>query len=415
MNSDVIVLGAGMVGISTAIHLQRQGKSVVVIDRKAPGEETSYGNAGVIQREAVRPYAFPRDWPTLFSAIGNQRLDIRYRPLSVLQSMGPLLQYYRHSAPARYQKIAREYASIIALSLDSHGDLIEAAGADGLLGEQGLVFLYRTAQARDEAFATAEAVRAEGVSHRKLTGKELAQLEPTLADSHAGGIHWTDPWTIRSPGDLVKAYAALFEQLGGRILRGDAATLRRQGQHWHIRDEQLDDHLATDVVVCLGPWSTRLTSRFGYAPPLFVKRGYHMHYRYRESRPQQTHWVLDAERGYLMAPMKQGIRLTTGAELALLDEPASYAQLEAAEAVARQTFAIGERVDPQPWKGARPCMPDMKPVIGAVPGAEGMWCAFGHGHQGFTLGPATGMLLAAMMSGEPAAIDMNPFAPARSF
>lgn len=171
---------------------------------------------------------------------------------------------------------------------------------------------------------------------------------------------------------------------------------------------------ASEVVVALGPWTTRLTGHFGFAPPMFVKRGYHMHYAALPDR-QLNHWVLDEERGYLIAPMKDGLRLTTGAELALIDSPSTPTQLADCEAVARDLLPIGERVDAEPWKGARPCMPDMKPVIGAVPGVAGMWCAFGHGHQGFTLGPATGELLAALMSGEKPQIDMRPFSPARRF
>jgi D-amino-acid dehydrogenase len=121
------------------------------------------------------------------------------------------------------------------------------------------------------------------------------------------------------------------------------------------------------------------------------------------------HWVMDAEVGYLLAPMRSGIRLTTGAELAPRESAAQHGQLGAAEKVARELFPLGERLDPEPWKGARPCTPDMKPVIGPAPGLPGLWCAFGHGHQGFTLGPATGKLLAEMIDGEPTAIDMHPF------
>ncbi|WP_313688052.1 FAD-binding oxidoreductase, partial [Pantoea sp.] len=102
-------------------------------------------------------------------------------------------------------------------------------------------------------------------------------------------------------------------------------------------------------------------------------------------------------------------------ELADIDAPATPVQLKAVEQVARQLVPLGAAVEAEPWKGARPCMPDMKPVIGAVPGQPGMWCAFGHGHQGFTLGPATGMLLAELMHGEHSSIAMEAFSPARRF
>jgi len=119
---------------------------------------------------------------------------------------------------------------------------------------------------------------------------------------------------------------------------------------------------------------------------------------------------MDAERGFLLEPMRAGIRLTTGAELADLESPPKYRQLAAAERAARELFPLGKRRDAEPWKGARPCLPDMKPVIGPAPEKPGLWLAFGHGHQGFTLGPATGELLAQMMDGEAPAVDMTPFA-----
>ena len=118
---------------------------------------------------------------------------------------------------------------------------------------------------------------------------------------------------------------------------------------------------------------------------------------------------MDAEVGYLLAPMSSGIRMTTGAELERLDAPAHLEQLEAAEQQARKLFPLGQRLEPTPWKGARPCTPDMKPVIGGVPGQSGLWLACGHGHQGFTLGPVTGKLLAQVIDGEQPDIDMAPF------
>ena len=133
-----------------------------------------------------------------------------------------------------------------------------------------------------------------------------------------------------------------------------------------------------------------------------------MHYA-PQAPAKLNFWVMDAEVGYLLAPMNAGIRLTTGAELDRLDAPADVNQLGAAEKVARGVFPLGERREEAPWKGARPCLPDMKPVIGPAPRHPGLWLAFGHGHQGFTLGPATGHLVADMMEGQPTAIDMAPF------
>ena len=415
MKYDVAVLGAGMVGVSCAFHLQSRGKSVILIDKGAPGGETSFGNAGIIQREAVEPYEFPRNPAFLLQAASNRRLDVRYHAAALARMAGPLFAYFRNSAPLRYAAITREYASIIALSLDTHSQLIKDAKAEALIGSQGYLTLLSTEKEMHDSFTRADSLGEFGVSHRKLTAAELAEEEPAVNPGFLGAIHWTDPVTIRSPGDLVKAYARLFQERGGNLAMGDAMSLKkRDSTSWQLNLNDGQSVSAGEVVVALGPWSTALTRRFGYAPPMFFKRGYHMHYAPVPGRTL-NHWMIHAEKGFVLCPMQQGIRLTTGAELASIGAPSTPSQLERAEHIARRDFAIGARLDSEPWMGYRPCMADMKPVFGQVPSVDGMWCAFGHGHQGFTLGPATGELLTDLMTGQPARIDITPFAPNRSF
>jgi D-amino-acid dehydrogenase len=243
--------------------------------------------------------------------------------------------------------------------------------------------------------------------YRALDAAALAAQEPSLGEGLAGAVHWLDPWTVADPGALVAAYAEAFEREGGRIVRDEVEGLSAENGGWRVTTAS-QTLQAESMVLALGPWSRQWLSRLGVSVPLFPKRGYHMHYASRGDA-QLNHWVMDAETGYLLAPMRAGIRLTTGAELERLEAPPHLGQLAAAEAKARALYPLGERLDPEPWKGARPCTPDMKPVIGPVEGQKGLWCAFGHGHQGFTLGPATGELLAQMMAGETPAIDMQPF------
>ncbi|WP_111411965.1 NAD(P)/FAD-dependent oxidoreductase [Billgrantia lactosivorans] len=409
MSRETVVLGAGMVGVSIAWHLARRGRSVLLVDRRPPGQETSYGNGGLIQREAVRPYAFPREPGKWLSALSNRRVDIRYRLGGILQFAGPLYDYWRHSAPRRYARIVPEYASLIALSTQEHAPMIEAAGAAHLIGKEGWLEVHRShaelERRRDEA---EDAARRFGVTHDLLDAGGLAQREPQLGAELAGAIHWTNSWSVSDPGALVAAYADSFRRQGGEFLQASVRRIRQQGEGWCI-DSEAGRHEAREVVVALGPWAGEWLRGLGYRLPTFVKRGYHMHYGVAEAR-RLRHWIADADVGYILAPMRAGIRLTTGAELAPLDAPPRQGQLEAAERKARELYpALGERLDAQPWKGARPCLPDMKPVIGPAPRHKGLWLAFGHGHQGFTMGPVTGRLMAELMEGEPTAVDMAPF------
>jgi D-amino-acid dehydrogenase len=407
---SAIVLGAGMVGIATAVHLQRRGWSVVVVDRREPGQETSYGNAGFIQSEARRPYPMPTDLRSLLEIATGRNNDVHYRPATLPRHAGPLLRYWWNSFPARHDRISADYARIIAKAESEHDDLIRASGAGNLVRRDGYRILYRDQAPFDRDVAEAEALRAAyGISFRTMSAADFAKAEPGLINPGVGALHWLEPWTISEPGALVAAYAHLFERLGGTIVRGNAETLTQAGKGWAVTSAagRLE---AEAVVVALGPWSPKFLRRFGYRIPMLEKRGYHRHY----AGGQKLDLPLrDAAFGYVMAPMTKGLRLTTGAELSAPDAKPTPVQLMRAEAAARELIDLGKPVEVEPWLGTRPCMPDMLPLLGRAPRHDGLWLHFGHGHQGFTLGPTTGRMLAELMSGEQPIVEASAFRPDR--
>ena len=399
-----------MVGVATALHLQQRGRSVLLVDRKQPGQETSYGNAGIIQSEAVEPTAMPRDFASLLEIAFGRTNDVHYRASSLPGHAGSLLRYWWHSAPGRHDAIAASYATAIARATAEHLPLITRAGADHLVRKEGYRDMHRTQQSLDTVVAKAERVRQVfGVGYRTLSGVELAQAEPSLTETGVGGIQWTDPWTVKDPGALVAAYGELFLRSGGVFAHGDATSLAPAGAGWRVETKD-GPFEAANVVIALGPWSVRLLRGFGYRFPLVRKRGYHRHFR----TPKPLDLPLrDAKFGYMMCPMERGVRITTGAELSGVEAPLTPVQLGRAETAAWRVMDMGEPVEPEPWLGTRPCMPDMLPVIGPARRHPGLWLHFGHGHQGFTLGPATGRLLAEMITGEAPYIDPAPFRPER--
>lgn len=405
MKFDTLVLGAGMVGVSVATHLQKRGLSVALVDRKPPGNETSFGNAGLIQREGVYPYAFPRGFATLLGYARNRALDVRYHPGAMLKLAPFLMRYWYNSEPSRHAGIARAYATLIEHCVSEHMALAEVAGVAQLLRPSGWIRIFRTPAKFDEYLRTAEQWRREfGVAFEGLDAAALHALEPDLARGLVGGVRFSQSHSVNDPNALVMAYASYFERLGGRFVLGDASTLEPQ---WRVRthDGSIE---ARSVVLALGPWSERICERLGYRLPLGIKRGYHMHYRVQgDARLSQP--ILDSENGYLIAPMARGIRLTTGAELALLDQPKTPEQLEAVEPIARKLFPLGARIDHEPWMGQRPCTGDMLPIIGPAPRHRDLWFAFGHAHHGLTLGPVTGRLIADMLTGAQPFIDPTPF------
>jgi D-amino-acid dehydrogenase len=400
-----------MIGVASALHLQRRGWSVIVVDRKPPGRETSYGNAGFIQSEAVRPYPMPRDLKTLAAIAMGRTNDVNYSIASLPRHIGPLLRYWWHSSPERHRRISQSYARIIAQASGEHGVLIREAGADNLVQRRGYHSFHRTQAALDRAALVAETLLAEhGVQSQIIGPAQLAAVEPGLIQTGAGAIHWRDTWTVSDPGGLVAAYADLFLRLGGGFVSGDASTLAPAASGgWTIASD--DGRIEADsAVVALGPWSPDLLRKFGYRFPMLRKRGYHRHFKGggKLDLPLQ-----DAVFGFALAPMSNGLRLTTGAELRGPSKSAHPIQLERAEQAARKLVDLGTAVEAEPWSGVRPCMPDMLPVVGPAANHKGLWMNFGHGHQGFTLGPATGRMLAELMGGEPTFTDAAAFGPDR--
>ena len=382
------------------------------MDRRGAAEETSFGNAGLIQREGVYPYGFPHDFGALLRYSFNRTIDAHYHPSALLDLAPFLWKYWRHSRRERHARIARVYSRLIEHCVAEHDALAAQACAESLLKRNGWMRVFRTARERDLRFAEAARWKAEfGINYVELDKKGLQEQEPHLAPVLSGALHWTDPVSVVDPQGLALAYLKLFENRGGRFLQGNAVSLRLDGKSWSLKT--VDGLLQSDAaVIALGPWAEVVTRAFGYDLPLAVKRGYHMHYR-AAGRAALNHPILDTERGYMLAPMRRGIRLTTGAEFALRDAIRTPVQLGRAEPVARDLFPLAERLDNEPWMGARPCTPDMMPIIGRAPLHPSLWFAFGHAHHGLTLGPVTGRLIGEMMTGETPFVDPSPYRPER--
>jgi D-amino-acid dehydrogenase len=405
---DAIVLGAGMVGVSAALALQARGVTVTLVDRHGEAaDETSYGNAGLVQSEAVIPYTFPRDPVEIANAALNRdpRAHIRYAALPA--NAEALWRYFQFSNSPRVAETVAAMKPLVFGAAEEHRKLAEAAGAGDLLRPTGWIKVWRTPGGEDSARRDIEALKQYGVRVRFLDRDGLMALEPHVGEAARGGAHFPDPLSTPDPQALTRAYAALFVKRGGRFEKGEAMTLEPSAAGWMVTTEE-GRVAAKDIVIALGPWSNDLARKFGLKLPFFVKRGYHRHYepigKASLSRP-----VLDLEKGYLVAPMTLGLRLTTGAEFARPDDPASSAHIDRLEPFAREMFPIGARKEAAPWLGRRPCLPDMRPIVAPFPGKPGLWLDFGHQHLGLTLGPITGRLIAEMMTGDAPFVDPAPF------
>ena len=233
--ADVIVLGAGIVGVSVALHLQERGRRVLLIDRGEPGAETSHGNAGLIERSSVVPYAFPRDLATLASLASNRSIAVRYRPAALLRMAPWLARYWWNSAPNRLDKLGRAILPLIERCIEEHRRWTKAAGTEALMRGEGWIELYRSRQGLDAAIRGAVELAAYGLSYDLLDDAALRRLEPGLiSGSVSGAVHWRDPVTVSDPGAVTRAYAALFVARGGQLKPADAASLQQDNGAWRL-------------------------------------------------------------------------------------------------------------------------------------------------------------------------------------
>jgi D-amino-acid dehydrogenase len=215
---------------------------------------------------------------------------------------------------------------------------------------------------------------------------------------------------------VVAGYAQAFAARGGDIVQADVAGLIRTETGSTVQLGDGTRHAVDHTVLCLGPWGRQFLEQQGYSVTMAYERGYHRHFAGPSgaaansplSRP-----IYDTGGSYVLAPMQQGLRLTTGVELCARDAPPSDRQLRMAEHAAREAVDLGDALDQTPWLGSRPTFPDSRPVIGAVPGLAHVSVAFGHQHIGFMTGPGTAQLLADLMEGTAPVIDPHPFRPER--
>ena len=299
--------------------------------------------------------------------------------------------------------------ALIRASLQLHREWIVKAGAGNRIRETGWLKAWRS-----DNFAAAKADQAAlgdyGIQSELLDRQAISALEPNILPVYSVGLLHTETASVDSPGNVTKAYARMFSGAGGEVRHAEIKSVAPDGDGWRVvlADGEIRSR---HVVVALGPWSGDLLRPLGYRVPLATERGYHREFKPNASRLLRRP-IHDAENAFLMTPMEQGIRVTSGVELTDRDAPSSLAQLDAVVPLARSVVEFGEPVG-EVWRGARPTLPDSLPMIGPAPRHAGLWLAFGHQHIGFTTGAGTGLAIATMISGAAPPFDVAAFSPSR--
>lgn len=408
---DVMVLGAGIVGASTALYLRRAGMDVALVDRQHPGQEASFGNAGIVQRNGFQPHGLPKGGGALLQMAFDPGGPVTFDVGTVVRMLPWLRQFAKAGGRAGTKTYCDTIAPLRALAVNAHEELAALSNAGRFYRKGGWLHLFRSDASYQGAELERYYARIHGVTYEDLDENALAAMEPGLSTRGGRALYWPESMSVSNPGAVVDAFWRGFIHDGGRFFRADANRIARHRRGW-VLDGERGELAARQVVVCLGAWSADLLKRLGEAYPLAAKRGYHMHFR-PDSGASLSRPVVDVENGFALTPTEFGIRLTTGVELRARDAPPDPAIVEGVRRRAQTLFPLGRALDERPWVGSRPCLPDSLPVIGASPLTRNLWVNFGHGHDGFTLGPVSGRLLCELLTGGSPCVDPGGVSPRR--
>lgn len=412
MTLKIAVVGAGIVGVSTAEWLRRDGHEVTLIDRGDPGkpEQTSYGNAGVFAGCAVVPVPVPgllKKAPgMLFDKMGPLHLKWGYLP----RLMPWLVPFLKRATREDVEKTARALVDVVGDTTDQHLSLARGTPAEAYIRKGPYTFLYRS-RAALEADTLGHAVRkANGFEYELWDRARLEDEDPHLGAGYQAAAAFHGNGWVTSPGDYVAALFAHFRQGGGAFRQGEVEDIRNttDGAEVVIGAEAT----AYDrVVLSGGVWSTKLAKRLGHDTAMETERGYHLVFENANHRPPCPYMITDAK--FVATPMEAGLRCAGQVEFGGLDAPPSEAPYQLVKARIRDIYPKLEWDGEARWMGHRPSTVDSLPFIGPSPKAPNIHFAFGAQHIGLTSGPKTGRLIADMIGGRTPNIDMAPFAVGR--
>lgn len=406
-----IVIGAGIVGVCTAIELRRRGWEATVVDRLDPGEGCSFGNAGILAAQAVVPVAMPgieRDVPRMLLD-PESPLVVRWGSLPWTARW---LWRFRQSANlSKVGATADAMKILYGSSFELHEALARDAGVPDLVRPTSYLYIARDPANLDVENGLSWRLRRErGSEIEVLDGEALYEAEPELSREYKRGVRLGPIGYTLNPFRLTQAYARLLEREGGRIVKAEVHALRPAGAVTGL-ETSAGQMAAETVVIAAGAWSLALARPLGLRLPLIAERGYHVTF----SDPGFTlsHVLSEAERQFAVTSMEIGLRVAGTEELGRADDPPAWRRAAVLERQVRAMFPRARLTNGSRWMGPRPGTPDSLPAIGPLPGFPNILMAAGHGHLGLTGGPNTGRIVASMASGERLNMDLRPYAPGR--
>ncbi|MEH6629112.1 MAG: FAD-dependent oxidoreductase [Motiliproteus sp.] len=409
-STHIGILGAGVVGLATALCLQKAGYKVTLIDKEAPGMGVSFGNAGLFADYARLPFAKF----AMMCKMPGMLLD-KTSPLSMQGSYLPSLvpygwEFFKACFPTKYAQGKAAMKSLQEHARQADQELMSLTSVLDLIKSEGCLGLFAT----EEGFATAQSGdlqerREQGVNLEFLNADQVGELEPDLAGFYAGGVFYPETRFTVSPVELSRRYALHFTNNGGSILQDEVQAVLPSDNEVKVR---LSDSTATydQVVVCTGIASKEILTQLGVKMPLVSERGYHLTLDIgAKSLARPVGWL---DKSVFLTPMEDGVRLAGTAEFASADAPLDPKRADAMLEHAKVMLGNNPSIK-STWVGSRPSTPDTLPVIGPLEHHPRVKVGFGHGHLGLTFAAITGKLIAESVQGQASSVDLKPFSAAR--
>ena len=410
-NIDVIVVGAGVVGLSAALALRARGLTVTVLDREGPAAGASAGNAGAFAFTDILPLASPgilRKAPKwLLDPLG----PLSVPPAYALRIAPWMYRFWRACAPSRVAASTRAQTALMDLSKAELEPFLAASGLLAMLRKEGNLQVYET-EAEFRASLPGWQARADhGIDFRHMDPEEMAEVQPGLSPRFTRGTFTPGWYSITDPKDYTLALAERLRAQGGEVTRGEVVALAPDGAGVTLTLADGQTRRAAQVVLAAGAHSHRLARKMGERIPLETERGYNTTLP-GDAFDLRTQITFGGH-GFVITRLASGIRVGGAVELGGLDLPPNFRRSEAMLKKA-QNFLPGLRATGGvQWMGFRPSLPDSLPAIGKARASSRVIYAFGHGHLGLTQSAGTARLVADLVTGTAPAIDMTPFSPQR--
>lgn len=406
--ADVIVVGAGIVGLACALRLQLDGHEVTVVDRGAPGDGCSRGHAAYLSEGNIFPVASLDTLRGLPAMLADSRGPLVIRP-SYLPRLAPW--GVRLLMAVRAERAARSMAGLARLNrlaIESYEPLLEAAGATASMRRHGGLLVCGTPAALRQKASSLAIFAEHGIEARVLDRAAVRALEPALADDVAGAIFFPNSASCPDPDALTRLLVAQIEGAGGQVVREEVAGMApAPGGGWRVRTGRAALH-ARRVVVAAGRSSDELLRPLGHTVPLEGERGYHL--MLAEPGVELRRPIVIAEHHFAASPMTGGLRLAGTVEFARRDAPMDPRRADMLLEQATRYLPSLAPASATRWMGARPSLPDSLPAIGRSSLHEGLFYCFGHHHSGFMQAAVSARLVADLVAGREPVVDPAPYA-----